>query len=103
MKVEELYNKVDLVNMRAMRTGWSKLLNQQDKILLLTKRGKIIGFYIPYLVARDLPNELKVLFMHLLNVYTKKAVPELEEIAGIGRNKEAVKLKGKDEGKTPST
>lgn len=75
-----LQDKVEIVNMRRMRVGWSKLLNQQDNILVLTKRGKVAGFYIPYEVAKNLPNKYKVFFLYLLDVYAKKAVPELEEI-----------------------
>ncbi len=97
----ELHDRVELVNMRTMRTGWSKLLNQQDKILVLTNRGRVTGFYIPYEVARSLPNQLKVLFLYLLDVYAKKAVPELEEIVrefeGKEKDTDIVKLGGEDE------
>ncbi len=101
MKMAELHDRVELVNMRTMRTGWSKLLNQQDKILVLTNRGRVTGFYIPYEVARSLPNQLKVLFLYLLDVYAKKAVPELEEIVrefeGKEKDTDIVKLGGEDE------
>ncbi len=76
-----LQEKVDIVNMRRMRSGWSKLLNQQENALVLTNRGRVVGFYIPYDLAKTLPNEYKVLFLHLLDAYAKKAVPELEEVA----------------------
>ncbi len=101
MKMAELHDRVELVNMRTMRTGWSKLLNQQDKILVLTNRGRVTGFYIPYEVARSLPNQLKMLFLYLLDVYAKKAVPELEEIVrefeGKEKDTDIVKLGGEDE------
>jgi len=101
VKMAELHDRVELVNMRTMRTGWSKLLNQQDKILVLTNRGRVTGFYIPYEVARSLPNQLKVLFLYLLDVYAKKAVPELEEIVrefeGKEKDTDIVKLGGEDE------
>jgi len=74
-----LQDKVEIINMRKMRTGWSKLLNQQENILVLTNRGKVTGFYIPFEVAKSLPNKYKVLFLYLLDIYAKKAVPELEE------------------------
>lgn len=83
-----LQDKVDVVNMRKMRSGWSKLLNQQENILILTNRGRVVGFYMPYELIKTLPNEYKILFLYLLDAYAKKAVPELEEIAG---NKDEVK------------
>ncbi len=76
-----LHDKVEIVNMRKMRSGWSKLMNQQENILVLTNRGRVTGFYIPYEVSRSLPNPIKVLFLYLLDMYAKKAVPELEEVA----------------------
>jgi len=77
-----LQDKVDIVNMRKMRSGWSKLLNQQENVLVLTNRGRVVGFYIPYELTKTLPNEYKALFLFLLNAYAKRAVPELEEIVG---------------------
>ena len=76
-----LHDRVDVVNMRKMRSGWSKLLNQQENVLVLTNRGRVVGFYVPYDLAKTLPNEYKVLFLYLLDAYAKKAVPELEEVA----------------------
>ena len=63
-----------------MRSAWSKLLNQQDNILVLTSRGKVTGLYIPFKLAKALPNKYKVLFLYLIDAYAKKAVPELEEV-----------------------
>ena len=76
-----LQDKVEIVNMRKMRSEWSKLLNQQDNMLVLTNRGRAVGFYIPYELAKALPNKYKVLFLHLMDAYAKKVIPELEEIA----------------------
>ncbi len=65
-----------------MRSAWSKLLNQQDNILVLTSRGKVTGLYIPFKLAKALPNKYKVLFLYLIDAYAKKAVPELEGVGG---------------------
>jgi len=92
--ISALRDKTDVVNMRTMRTGWSKLLNQQEKILVLTSRGRVTGFYIPYEVARGLPNQLKVIFLYLLDIYARKVVPELEEIAKEEESSTSVKSKG---------
>ncbi len=89
-----LRDKVDIVNMRKMRSGWSKLLNQQENVLVLTNRGRVVGFYIPYELAKTLPNEHKVLFLYLLNAYAKKAVPELGEITETEVKEESVNLGG---------
>ncbi len=89
-----LRDKVDIVNMRKMRSGWSKFLNQQDNVLVLTNRGKVVGFYIPYELAKTLPKEYKVLFLYLLNAYAKKAVPELEEIEENKAKEESFNLGG---------
>ena len=82
----ELEGRVEIVNMRRMRTEWSRLLNQQERVLVLTNRGRVVGFYIPYEQAKNLPNKHKILFLHLLDAYAKKAVPELEEIKHDGGN-----------------
>lgn len=78
MSREILRDKVEIVNMRKMRTGWSKLFSQQENILVLTSRGRVAGFYIPYEVAKNLPNKYKVLFLDLLNSYAERIAPELE-------------------------
>ena len=90
--ISVIHDKTDVVNMRTMRTGWSKLLNQQEKILILTNRGRVTGFYIPYEVARSLPNQFKVMFLYLLDIYAKKVVPELEEIAREEESSTSVKF-----------
>jgi len=60
---------------------------------VLTNRGRVTGFYIPYDIAKTLPNEYKLLFLYLLDAYAKKAVPELEEITRSEVREESANLR----------
>ena len=47
----------------------SDLADAQDKIFVVTNKDQIVGFYIGFEASKNIPNEYKLLFMHMINVY----------------------------------
>ena len=91
--ISQLRKRLRPVNMREMRVNWSKLLNDKEKILVVTNRGKIVGFYIGIEASKDIPKEYRMLFMHMINVYGEKMLSELKSDTEVKKD-ESTKVAG---------
>ncbi len=91
--ISQLRKRLRPVNMREMRVKWSKLLNDKENILVVTNRGKIVGFYIGIEASKDIPKEYRMLFMHMINVYGEKMLSELKSDTEVKKD-ESTKVAG---------